>query len=261
MTGLFHRRAVTVECSNAREAPARVCLLHSTHLFIHAVFSESLLYTQHKGSEMSLGLQENHAFQWAASQVPHTHCIPIPTPHEPPGVSATLPALTISAYGADLLELRRCPWPLPLTAATSSHSPSPAVLSTSDLVPPHPTRLPAPLVTHSVIRLATLSHLRGGFLTSVLMTPIFHGPPWGQGPHLTHPFYPSHLAGYLVYCGCSINICWAKEWVKYSLKVWCYSIPSYFCISFSLNLDCLSFFREHFFWLPGTHISGSVGRV
>ena len=169
MTGLFHRRAVTVECSNAREAPARVCLLHSTHLFIHAVFSESLLY--------SLGLQENHAFQWAASQVPHTHCIPIPTPHEPPGVSATLPALTISAYGADLLELRRCPWPLPLTAATSSHSPSPAVLSTSDLVPPHPTRLPAPLVTHSVIRLATLSHLRGGFLTSVLMTPIFHGPP------------------------------------------------------------------------------------
>ena len=172
MTGLFHRRAVTVECSNAREAPARVCLLHSTHLFIHAVFSESLLYTQHKGSEMSLGLQENHALQWAASQVPHTHCIPIPTPHEPPGVSATLPALTISAYGADLLELRRCPWPLPLTAATSSHSPSPAVLSTSDLVPPHPTRLPAPLVTHSVIRLATLSHLRGGFLTSVLMTPI-----------------------------------------------------------------------------------------
>ena len=126
---------------------------------------------------------------------------------------------------------------------------------------PLPTRLPAPQVTHSVIRLATLSHLRGRFLTSVLMTATFHGLPWGQGPHLTHPFYPSHLAGYLVYCGCSINVCWAKEWVKYSLKVWCYTIPSYFCICFSLNLGCLSFFREHFFWIPGTHISGSVGRV
>lgn len=108
-TDLVHCVAVTVKCSSAGEALARVFRLHGIHLFIHSGFSESLLYTQHKGSEMSLGLQENRDLQGDAPQVPHTPCIPNPTHHEPPGVSCTLPAFTISAYGTDLLELRCCP--------------------------------------------------------------------------------------------------------------------------------------------------------
>ena len=138
ITDLFPRVAVTIKCSNTWGALGHVFLLHSIHLFVHSVFSESLLYAQHKGSEMSLGLQENHALQWGTSQVPHSHCIPNPTPHDLPGVSCTLPAFTISAYGTDLLELRHCPWPLPLPAATSNHSLSPAVFSTSDLSPSPP---------------------------------------------------------------------------------------------------------------------------
>lgn len=139
ITDLFPRVSVTIKCSNTWGALGHVFLLHSIRLFIHSVFSESLLYTQHKGSGMSLGLQENHALQWDTSQVPHTHCIPNPAHHDLPGVSCTLPAFAISAYGTDLLELRHCPWPLPLPAATSNPSLSPVFPAPLASVPPHPT--------------------------------------------------------------------------------------------------------------------------
>ena len=128
---------------------------------------------------------------------------------------------------------------LPLTpsshspTATSNHLLSLAVFSTSDLsasAPGSPVCSQSPC-TRPVIRLATLSPLQGDFLSFVLMPPTFCGPPWGPGSHLLILLSLSPR-GCLASCGYSINACWANEWVKYSLKMWCCTIPSYFCTCF-----------------------------
>lgn len=123
---------------------------------------------------MGLCPQENHDLQRDVSQILQTHCIPDPTHHQPPGASSARPVFMfmISAYGADLLELRRCPWSLPF-----AHPPpllSPALSSTPGPSPSPPgspvcSQSPRPL---SVIGLAVLSPLQGDFL--ILCSCVLH---------------------------------------------------------------------------------------